>query len=272
MTRPEVSTDNSLLAALMTANGQGLQPHLQPVDLHQGQVLNEPGRPQYFAYFPTSAIVSLLYMTENGASAEIAVVGCEGMVGTALFLGGRVSTWQTSVLIGGRAWRMGAQALTDEFERSVAVRQVMLRYTQALAAQIAQTAVCNRHHAIEKQLCGWLLHGLDRLRGTEVVATHERIASMLGVRREGVTGGALRLQKAGVIRYGRGQMSVIDRAGLEAHSCECHGVIRDAYTRLTNDAALQVKPAAHAHPAAPSGGAAVGCSRSDGWPTTQAST
>ncbi len=233
MTRPEV-----------TANGQGLQPHLQPVDLHQGQVLNEPGRPQYFAYFPTSAIVSLLYMTENGASAEIAVVGCEGMVGTALFLGGRVSTWQTSVLIGGRAWRMGAQALKDEFERSVAVRQVLLRYTQALAAQIAQTAVCNRHHAIEKQLCGWLLHGLDRLRGTEVVATHERIASMLGVRRESVTQAAHHLQDAGLILYTRGHIVVLDRAALELRACECHAVVKKEYDRLfpPAPAARQAEP------------------------------
>lgn len=232
MTQPEVSTDNSLLAALMTAHGQSLLPHLQSVDLHQGQVLNEPGRPQHFAYFPTSAIVSLLYMTENGASAEFAVVGREGMVGTALFLGGGVTTWQASVLIGGRAWRMVAQTLTDEFERSAAVRQVMLRYTQALAAQIAQTAVCNRHHAIEKQLCGWLLHGLDRLRGAEVVATHELIASMLGVRRESVTQAAHHLQAAGLISCTRGHIVVLDRTGLEQRACECHAVVKKEYDRL----------------------------------------
>lgn len=231
MTRPEILTDNSLLAAL-TACGQSLQRHLQPVDLHQGQVLSEPSRPQHFAYFPTSAIVSLLYLTENGASTEVAVVGREGIVGTALLLGGRATTWQASVLIGGQALCIGAQALTDAFERSDAVRQVVLRYTQALAAQIAQTAVCNRHHAIEQQLCGWLLHGLDRLRGDEVVVTHELIASMLGVRRESVTQATHHLQAAGLILCTRGHIVVLDRAGLEQRACGCHAVVKKEYGRL----------------------------------------
>jgi CRP-like cAMP-binding protein len=232
VTQPEVPNDNRLLAALMRACGPGLPQHLQHVDLCQGQVLCEPGRPQHFAYFPTSAIVSLLHMMENGASAEIALVGPEGMVGTSLVLGGGATTWQASVLIGGQAFRIGAQTIKDAFERSNAARQVMLRYTQALAVQIAQTGVCNRHHAIEQQLCGWLLHGLDRLRGAEVVATHELIASMLGVRRESVTKAAHHLQDAGLIHYARGHIVVLDRAGLEQRACECHAVVKKEYERL----------------------------------------
>jgi CRP-like cAMP-binding protein len=232
MIRPEVVNDNCLLAALMKACGPGWPQQLQRVDLSQGQVLCEPGRPQHFAYFPTTAIVSLQYMTQDGSSAEIAVVGREGMVGTALFLGGGATTWQASVLIEGQALRIGAQAIEDAFERSVAARQIMLRYTQALAVQIAQTGVCNRHHAIEQQLCGWLLHGLDRLRGAEVVATHELIASMLGVRRESVTKAAHHLQEAGLIHYARGHIAVLDRAGLEQRACECHAVVKKEYDRL----------------------------------------
>jgi CRP-like cAMP-binding protein len=195
-------------------------------------VLCEPGRPQHFAYFPTTAIVSLQYMTEDGTSTGIAVVGREGMIGTAQILGGGGTTWQATVLIEGQAFRIGAQTIRAEFERSAGMRQLMLRYIQALAVQIAQTAVCYRHHAIEQQLCGWLLHGLDRLRGAEVVATQELIAAMLGVRRESVTKAAHQLQDMGLIHYSRGHIAVLDRAGLERHSCECHAVVKKEYDRL----------------------------------------
>lgn len=251
MIRPENPNDNRLLAAMMTASGQSWQQHLQAIDLHQGQVLTEPGRPQHFAYLPTSAIVSLQYLTESGASAGFAVVGREGMVGTSLFLGGDATIWQASVLIGGRAFRLGAQTLTDAFERSDAVRRLMLRYTQALATQIAQTAVCNRHHAIEQQLCGCLLHGLDRLRGAEVVATHELIASMLGVRRESVTQAAHHLQAAGLIHYTRGHIVVLDRAGLEQRACECHAVVKKEYERLLPHEPRAAPPVQRAALAAP---------------------
>ncbi len=244
MSRPEAPNDNRLLAALTKVCGPGCQQHLQHVDLELGQVLSEPGRPQHFAYFPTSAIVSLLYTTETGASAEVAVVGREGLVGTALFLGGGADTWQGSVLIAGQAFRIGAQVIRDEFEQSGAVRKVMLRYAQALAVQIAQTVVCNRHHAVEQQLCGWLLHGLDRLRGAEVVVTQELIASMLGVRRESVTKAALHLQDAGLIHYARGHIVVLNRAGLEQLACECHAVVKKEYDRLLpqEPAALPAEP------------------------------
>ncbi len=232
MAQTEVPNDNRLLAALMSASGQVWPQHLQHVDLHLGQVLYEPGRPQHFVYFPTSAVVSLLYLMENGASAEIAVVGREGMVGTALLLGANATTWQASVLIEGQAFRIGAQTFKDVFERSDAVRQVLLRYTQALAVQIAQTGVCNRHHAIEQQLCGWLLHGLDRLRGADVMATHELIARVLGVRRESVTKAAYHLQAAGLIQYLRGHIVVLDRAGLERRACECYAMVKKEYERL----------------------------------------
>jgi CRP-like cAMP-binding protein len=229
---------------LTKACGQGWQQHLQHVDLALGQVLYEPGRPQHFAYFPTSAVVSLLYTTETGASTQVAVVGSEGMLGTALLLGGVATTWQASVLIAGQAFRIGAHAIQDAFEQSGAVRQLMLRYTQALAVQIAQTVVCNRHHAVEQQLCGWLLHGLDRLRGAEVVVTQELIGHMLGVRRESVTKAAHHLQDLGLIHYARGHIVVLDRAGLERRACECHAVVKKEYDRLLPQAsaAAQAEP------------------------------
>ena len=234
--------DNRLLAALTTVSGSQIrQPHLQFIDLKPGQVLSQPRKAQRFAYFPTTAIVSLVYTTETGGSAQIAVVGSEGMVGETLFLGGGATTWQATVLIAGRAVRIEAQAFRDEFEQSVAVRRIMLRYTQALATQIAQTAVCNRHHAVEQQLCGWLLDCLDRLRGAEVAVTQELIGSMLGVRRESVTKAAHELQEAGLIHYVRGHIVVLNRAGLEQRACECHTVVKKEYDRL-----LPQEPAAQA--------------------------
>lgn len=232
MVRPEDPKSNRLLAALTDADWQRWRHHLERVDLKLGQVLYDPGRAQQHAYFPTSAIVSLVYVMSDGASAEIAVVGNEGVVGTSLFLGSTSTTGHGAVLIAGQAFRIGAQMIGDEFERSDSVRHLLLRYTQALATQIAQTAVCNRHHSIDQQVCGWLLHSLDRLRGSEVVVTQELIASMLGVRRESVTEVAGHLQAAGLIHHTRGHIAVLDRAGLERRSCECHAVVMKEYERL----------------------------------------
>jgi CRP-like cAMP-binding protein len=224
--------ENRLLAALADAGGHDWRRHLERVELKLGQVLYEPDQPQLYAYFPSSAIVSLLYVMGSGASAEIAVVGNEGIVGTQLFLGGDTTTSQGSVLIAGQGYRIPAHVIRDEFERSDAVRHLLLRYTQALVTQIAQTAVCTRHHSVDQQLCGWLLHSLDRLRGSEVVVTQELIASMLGVRRESVTQLAGQLQAAGLIRCTRGHIAVLDPAGLERRACECHALVKNEYDRL----------------------------------------
>ena len=232
MARPEDPNSNRLLAALTDADWQRWQCRLERVDLKLGQVLYEPSRPQFYAYFPTSAIVSLQYLTDSGACAEFAVVGSEGIVGTSLFLGGASTTSHASVLIAGQGFRIGAQVIRDEFERSDSVRDLLLRYTQALATQIAQTAVCNRHHSIDQQVCGWLLHCLDRLQGREVLVTQEVLGSMLGVRRESVTEVAGRLQHAGLIHYARGHIEVLDRGALERRACECHTVVLREYDRL----------------------------------------
>lgn len=258
MPRPEDPRSNHLLAALTEADWRRWQPHLEHVDLTPGQVLYEPGRGQRHAYFPTSAIVSLVHFLSNGASSEIAVVGSEGIVGTSLFLGSASTTGHGLVLIAGQGFRIGAQMMKDEFDRSDSVMHLLLRYTQALATQIAQTAVCNRHQSIDQQVCGWLLHSLDRLRSREVPVTHEVLASMLGVRRESVTEAAGQLQAAGLIRYARGHISVLDRAGLEQRSCGCHAVVRNEYERLLprGSAARPADPARRVPPA-PHGTAAV---------------
>ena len=185
-------------------------------------------------YFPTTAIVSLLYVMENGASAEIAVVGNEGVLGISLFMGGESTTSRAVVQSAGRAYRLSAAAMKDEFNRAP-VLHLLLRYTQALITQMAQTAVCNRHHTLDQQLCRWLLLSLDRLQGNELIMTQELIANMLGVRREGVTEGALKLQKAGLIQYARGRIEVLDRAGIEQRSCECYAVVKNEYDRLLPD-------------------------------------
>ena len=208
--------DNQLLAALPEAEWQRWQPHLEPVTLTLGQVLYESGDTLGYVYFPTTAIVSLLYVMEDGASAEIAVVGNEGVVGVSLFMGGESTPSRAVVQSAGQGFRLRAQIMKDEFDRAGPVLHLLLRYTQALITQMAQTAVCNRHHSLDQQLCRWLLLSLDRLRGNELVMTQELIANMLGVRREGVTEAALKLQKAGLIRYARGRITVLDRAGLEA--------------------------------------------------------
>ena len=224
--------ENRLLASLPHAERQRWWPALEPIEMPLGQVLYESGRTLSHVYFPTNAIVSLLYVMENGASAEIAVVGNEGIVGISLFMGGESTPSRTVVQSAGRGFRLKAQTMKDEFNRAGPVLHLMLRYTQALITQMAQTAVCNRHHSLDQQLCRWLLLSLDRLEGSELVMTQELIANMLGVRREGVTEGALKLQRAGLIRYARGHISVLDREGLEKRTCECYAVVKTEYDRL----------------------------------------
>src|SRR5271169_5172388 len=223
---------NQLLAALPDAEWSRWQPLLEAVSMPVGQVLYEPGAALSHVYFPTSAIVSLLYVMENGASAEIAVVGNEGIVGISLFMGGESTPGRAVVQSAGLGFRLRAQIVKDEFNRAGAVLHLLLRYIQALITQMAQTAVCNRHHTLDQQLCRWLLLSLDRLRGDELLMTQELIANMLGVRREGVTEAASRLQAAGLISYSRGRIAVLDRAGLEKRTCECYGVVRKEYDRL----------------------------------------
>jgi CRP-like cAMP-binding protein len=223
--------ENHLLAALPAADRSRWAAELEPVEMPLGQVLYESGGEQTHVYFPSTAIVSLLYVMESGASAEIAVVGNEGVVGIALFMGGESTPSRAVVQSAGRGLRMNAKAIQREFKR-MPVLHLLLRYTQALITQMAQTAVCNRHHSLDKQLCRWLLLSLDRLNGSDLKMTQELIANMLGVRREGVTEAALNLQNAGLIRYSRGHISVLDRPGLEARTCECYGVVKREYDRL----------------------------------------
>jgi CRP-like cAMP-binding protein len=223
---------NQLLAALPNLVSTGWLAHLEDVELSLGQVLYESGGTLSHVYFPTTAIISLLYVMENGASAEIAVVGNEGIVGISLFMGGESTPSRAVVQSAGRGLRLKAQAMKDEFNKAGPVLHLLLRYTQALITQMAQTAVCNRHHSLDQQLCRWLLLSLDRLQGDELVMTQELIANMLGVRREGVTEGALKLQQAGLIRYARGRITVLDRGGLEIRTCECYAVVKAEYDRL----------------------------------------
>ena len=223
---------NHLLAALPDAEWQRWQPQLESIEMPLGQVLYESGGTLSHVYFPTSAIVSLLYVMENGASAEIAVVGNEGIVGISLFMGGGSTPSRAVVQSAGEGFRLKAQTMKDEFNRAGPVLHLLLRYTQALITQMAQTAVCNRHHSLDQQLCRWLLLSQDRLHGNELVMTQELIANMLGVRREGVTEAALKLQKAGLIRYARGHIAVLDRESLQKRACECYAVVKDEYERL----------------------------------------
>jgi CRP-like cAMP-binding protein len=227
--------ENRLLGALPDDDYQRWLPFLEDVELSLGQVLYEAGTVLSHVYFPTTAIVSLLYVMANGASAEIAVVGREGLVGISLFMGGESTPSRAVVQSAGRGVRLRAKLVKDEFDRAGPVIHLFLRYTQALITQMTQTAVCNRHHSLDQQLCRWLLLSLDRLKGDEIVMTQELIANMLGVRREGVTGGALKLQKAGLIRYARGRITALDRSGLEGRSCECYSVVKEEYDRLLPD-------------------------------------
>jgi len=225
-------TSNQLLAALSAEEVARWRSKLKPVELSLGQVLYESGSPQSHVYFPTTAIVSLLYVTEDGHSAEIAVAGNEGVVGIALFMDDDRTSNRAVVQSAGLAYRMTAQAIKDEFSRSIPVRHLLLRYAQALITQMAQTAVCNRYHSVDKQLCRWLLMSLDRLQGDELSMTQDLIPDVLGVRREGVTEAALKLQHAGLISYLRGHIKVLDRPGLERRTCECYAVVKAEYDRL----------------------------------------
>ncbi len=221
-----------MLASLPGAEWGRWSPLLELVDMPLGQVLYESGVTLNYVYFPITSIVSLLYVMENGASAEIAVVGNEGVVGISLFMGGESTPSRAVVQSAGTGCRLNAHMIKSEFDRSGPVLHLMLRYTQALITQMAQTAVCNRHHSLDQQLCRWLLLSLDRLQGTVLVMTQELIANMLGVRREGVTEGASKLQKAGLINYTRGRITVLDRKGLEVRTCECYAVVKREYDRL----------------------------------------
>jgi CRP-like cAMP-binding protein len=223
---------NQLLAALPEAELQRWQPHLEYVEMRLGEVLYESGDTLAHAYFPTTAIVSLLYVSQNGASAEIAVVGHEGILGVSLFMGGGSTPSRAVVQSAGHGFRLKAQLMKDEFDRAGPVLHLLLRYTQALITQMSQTAVCNRHHSLDQQLCRWLLLSLDRLRGNQLDMTQELIGNMLGVRRQGVTESALTLQQAGLIRYSRGHITVLDRRGLEKRCCECYAVVKKEYDRL----------------------------------------
>jgi len=226
---------NHLLAALPAADFERLEPRLELVPMALGQMLYEPGVQMRHAYFPTTSIVSLHYVTESGASAETAGVGNEGVVGVPLFMGGNTTSSSAVVQTAGHAYRLDRATLKQEFDSAGTLQRLLLRYTQALMTQMAQTAVCNRHHSVEQQLCRWLLLTLDRLPDRELVMTQELVASMLGVRRESVTDAAGSLQAAGYIRYRRGHIGVLDRAGLEMQVCECYGVVKKELDRLLSD-------------------------------------
>jgi CRP-like cAMP-binding protein len=238
MLKPAVASNprqNHLLAALPEPECKRLFPSLEAVPMPLGEALYESGDAMDSVYFPTTSIVSLLYVMENGASAEIAVVGNDGIVGIALFMGGETMPNRAVVQSEGGAFRLKGSLLKAEFNRGGEFQHLMLRYTLALLTQMAQTAVCNRHHSVDQQLCRWLLLSLDRLSANELSMTQELIANMLGVRREGVTEAAGRLQEAGLIRYSRGRITVVDRPGLEARVCECYEVVRKEFGRLLPD-------------------------------------
>ena len=226
---------NHLLGALSAAELQRFLPLLETIDLPLGMVLYESGQAISHVIFPVTAIVSLLFVLENGDSTEIAVVGSEGVVGIALFMGGGTTPNRAVVQSSGSGFRLSSAAIKAAFNAKGSVMHLMLRYTQALITQMSQTAVCNRHHTLDKQLCRWLLLSMDRLQGNELVMTQELIANMLGVRREGVTEAALKLQAAGLIKYVRGHITVLDRPGLERRTCECYSVVKNEYDRLLPD-------------------------------------
>jgi CRP-like cAMP-binding protein len=232
MTPTAPARSNRLLLALPEDEFAKWLPQLEAVEMPLGQVIYEPGVRLTHVYFPTTAIVSLLYVMENGASAEIAVVGNEGIVGISLFMGGESTPSRGVVQSAGQGYRLKASLMMQEFNQAGPVLHLLLRYTQALITQMAQTAVCNRHHSLDQQLCRWLLLSLDRLPSNDLVMTQELIANMLGVRREGVTEAAGQLHKAGLIRYRRGHITVLDRAGLEKRTCECYAVVKNEYDRL----------------------------------------
>jgi CRP-like cAMP-binding protein len=235
MSSPHNPSQNHILAALPPEDFEPLAAHLELVPLALGEILYEPGGQLQHAYFPTTAIVSLHYVTESGASAETAGVGNEGVVGISLFMGGDTTPSSAVVQTAGHAYRLERRLLKQEFNRGGLLHRVLLRYTQALMTQMNQTAACNRHHSVEQQLCRWLLLTLDRLPSSELVMTQDLVASMLGVRREGITEAAGNLQRGGLIRYRRGHISVLERPGLEAAACECYAVVKKELGRLLSD-------------------------------------
>jgi CRP-like cAMP-binding protein len=235
MSVPHSPNQNYLLAALPEAEFARLAPHLELVPMRLGDMLYEPGGQLQHAYFPTTAIVSLHYVMESGATAESAGVGNEGVVGISLFMGGDTTPSSAVVQTAGHGYRLPGRLLKEEFKRAGLMQQLLLRYTQALSTQMFQTAACNRHHSVEQQLCRWLLLTLDRLPSNELVMTQELIASILGVRREGITEAAGNLQRAGYIRYRRGHIAVLERSGLEAGACECYAVVKKEMARLLAD-------------------------------------
>jgi CRP-like cAMP-binding protein len=235
MPSPPSPNQNYLLAALPPAEFERLAGHLEPVPMPLGEILYEPGGQLQHAYFPTTSIVSLHYVTESGASAETAGVGNEGVVGISLFMGGNTTPSSAVVQTAGHAYRLQTRLLMEEFDRAGFLQRLLLRYTQALITQMTQTAVCNRHHSVEQQLCRWLLLTLDRLPSNELVMTQELVANMLGVRREGITAAAGKLQRAGIIRYQRGHITVLQRSGLETNVCECYAVVKKELSRLLSD-------------------------------------
>ena len=232
MISPDSPRENHLLAALPADEWERLLPRMEFRPMPLGHVLYESGSKLQHVYFPTNSIVSLLYVMEDGASAEIAIVGNEGIVGISLFMGGETTPSRGIVQSAGEAYRVAGTFLKEEFFRAGPLQRLLLRYTQALITQMSQTAVCNRHHSVEQQLCRWLLMSLDRLPSNELTMTQELIANMLGVRREGVTESAGKLQKLGLINYNRGRIVVLDRAALEVHACECYAVVKKEFDRL----------------------------------------
>ena len=223
---------NHLLAALPASDYRPLSAQLELIHLPQGKVLCESGAVLNYVYFPITSVISLLYVTEEGACTETAVVGSEGMVGVSIFMGTETAPCQAVVQSAGYAYRLNKQLLKQKFDRSSSIRHLLLRYTQALITHVAQTAVCNRHHSVDQQLCRWLLLNLDRSPTNELAMTHEMIANKLGVRREGVTDAAGKLRNAGLIRYNRGRITVLDRPRLEKFSCECYAVVKNEFDRL----------------------------------------
>ena len=244
MSLPHSPSQNYLLAALPAAEFERLSPHLEPILLPLGEMLYEPGDQLQYAYFPTTAIVSLHYVMESGASAETAGVGNEGVVGIALFMGGDTTPSSAVVRTAGHGYRLAGNLLKQEFNRAGLMQRLLLRYTQALMTQMNQTAACNRHHTVEQQLCRWLLLTLDRVSSRELIMTQELVANMLGVRREGITEAAGKLQRAGFIRYRRGHIAVLDRSGLETRACECYAVVKKELARLLSDVLYRQSPTA----------------------------
>jgi CRP-like cAMP-binding protein len=235
MSSPHSPGQNRLLAALPAAEFERLAPHLELVPMLLGETLYEPGGRLQHVYFPTTAIVSLHYVLESGASVEIAGVGNEGILGISLFMGGETTPSSAVVQTGGHGYRLPGKLLKEEFHRAGLMQRLLLRYTQALLTQMCQTAACNRHHSIEQQLCRWLLLTLDRLPSSELIMTQELVANALGVRRESITEAAGNLQRAGFVRYRRGHIAVLERSGLEAGACECYSVVKKEFARLMSD-------------------------------------